>query len=81
MADDRYFDEQAQRWEEEGLFARDLNGQLIRDVAPEASDYGKMVEVLIDGQTVVVPRAVPTSNTLSVATICASPDCELAAMG
>ncbi|MFN0019680.1 MAG: cyclic nucleotide-binding domain-containing protein [Pirellulaceae bacterium] len=62
MADDRYFDEQAQRWEEEGLFARDLNGQLIRDVAPEASDYGKMVEVLIDGQAVVVPRAVPTTD-------------------
>ena len=62
MADDRYFDEQAQRWEEEGLFARDLNGQLIRDVAPEASDYGKMVEVLIDGQSVVVPRAVPTTD-------------------
>ena len=62
MADDRYFDEQAQRWEEEGLFARDLNGQLIRDVAPEASDYGKMVEVLIDGQSVVVPRAVPATD-------------------
>jgi Fe-S-cluster-containing hydrogenase component 2 len=62
MADDRYFDEQAQRWEEEGLFARDLNGQLIRDVAPEASDYGKMVEVLIDGQSIVVPRAVPTTD-------------------
>ena len=62
MADDRYFDEQAQRWEEEGLFARDLDGQLIRDVAPEASDYGKMVEVLIDGQSVVVPRAVPTTD-------------------
>lgn len=62
MADDRYFDEQAQRWEEEGLFARDLDGQLIRDVAPEASDYGKMVEVLIDGQSVLVPRAVPTTD-------------------
>ncbi len=62
MADDRYFDEQAQRWEEEGLFARDLDGQLIRDVAPEASDYGNMVEVLIDGQAVVVPRAVPTTD-------------------
>jgi CRP-like cAMP-binding protein/Fe-S-cluster-containing dehydrogenase component len=62
MADDRYFDEQAQRWEEEGLFARDLDGQLIRDVAPEASDYGKMVEVLIDGQSVIVPRAVPTTD-------------------
>lgn len=60
--DDRYFDEVAQRWEEEGLFARDLNGQLIRDVAPEASDYGKMVEVLIDGQSVAVPRAVPTTD-------------------
>ncbi|MBC7855769.1 MAG: cyclic nucleotide-binding domain-containing protein [Pirellulaceae bacterium] len=62
MADDRYFDELAQRWEEEGLFARDLNGQLIRDVAPEASDYGKMVEVMIDGQSVIVPRAVPTTD-------------------
>lgn len=62
MADDRYFDELAQRWEEEGLFARDLNGQLIRDVEPEASDYGKMVDVIIDGQSVVVPRAVPTTD-------------------
>lgn len=62
MAIDNYFDETAHLWEEEGLFARDVQGQLIRVVAATARQYDELVTVVIDGQTVRVPRAVPLTD-------------------
>jgi ferredoxin len=62
MAENVFFDELAQSWEEEGLFARDLNGQLIRVVAKTEQDYSRYVTVVIDGQEIQVPRAVPTTD-------------------
>lgn len=49
-------------WEEEGLFARDLAGQLIRVEEAREQDYFRLVTVTIDGQSIRVPRAVPTTD-------------------
>ena len=57
-----YYDEFQPSWEEEGLFARDINGQLIRVVEASEQDYFRQVTVTIDGVTVRVPRAVPTTD-------------------
>src|SRR5918992_5268621 len=50
------------RDDDEGLFSRDINGQLVRLDAPTESDYGKNVTVQIDGQTVTVPLAEPLKD-------------------
>jgi hypothetical protein len=55
-------DEFQMSWEEEGLFARDLNGQLIRVVEASEQDYFRQVTVTIDGQRIRVPRAFPTTD-------------------
>src|SRR5438045_4614265 len=57
-----YYDEFQPSWEEEGLFARDVNGQLIRVVEASEQDYFREVTVTIDGQAIQVPRAVPTTD-------------------
>src|SRR3982750_4341086 len=57
-----YYDEFQPSWEEEGLFARDVNGQLIRVVEASEQDYFRQVTVTIDGQSIRVPRAVPTTD-------------------
>jgi Fe-S-cluster-containing dehydrogenase component/CRP-like cAMP-binding protein len=57
-----YYDEFQPSWEEEGLFARDVNGQLIRVVEASEQDYFREVTVTIDGQPIRVPRAVPTTD-------------------
>ncbi len=62
MPADLYFDELSHAWEEEGLFARDMSGQLIRVVSKTEEDYNRFVTVTIDGQAVRVPRAVPTTD-------------------
>ena len=62
MPADLYFDELAHTWEEEGLFARDIDGRLIRVVSKTEEDYTRFVTVMIDGQEVRVPRAVPTTD-------------------
>lgn len=50
-------------WEEqEGLFARDVDGQLIRMTRATASDFEKSVTIELDGQTVKVPKAVPATD-------------------
>lgn len=59
---DEYFDERARLWEEEGLFARDMEGRLIRVVAATAMDYDKIVTLTIDGREVHVPQASPTKD-------------------
>ena len=55
-------DEFQPSWEEEGLFARDVNGQLIRVVEASEQDYFQQVTVTIDGQAIRVPRAVPATD-------------------
>lgn len=48
------------RVEEEGLFARDVDGRLIRLERAKADDFDTYVNLKIDGQTVRIPKAVPT---------------------
>jgi Fe-S-cluster-containing hydrogenase component 2/CRP-like cAMP-binding protein len=50
------------RDEDEGLFSRDIAGQLVRLDAPTVSDYEKQVSVQIDGQSVTVPLAEPLKD-------------------
>src|SRR3954452_117372 len=51
------------RDDDEGLFSRDLNGQLVRLDAPTEADYGESVTLRIDGREVTVPRAEPLLDT------------------
>ncbi len=62
MADNTYDDVTSQLWEAEGLFARDVDGQLIRVVSATEKDYAKDVTLTIDGQSVTVKKAVPTTD-------------------
>ncbi len=50
------------RDDDEGLFSRDIDGQLVRLDAPAESDYGKTVTLQIDGQAVTVPLAEPLGD-------------------
>ncbi len=50
------------RDDDEGLFSRDVNGQLVRLDAPTQSDYEKQVTLEIDGQSVTVPLAEPLKD-------------------
>ena len=43
------------RDDDEGLFSRDINGQLVRLDTPTESDYEKEVALQIDGVSVTVP--------------------------
>src|SRR5947209_3654051 len=47
---------------DEGLFARDVNGQLVHLDTPTEDDYGKRVTLAIDGQPVTVPLAEPLKD-------------------
>ena len=50
------------RDDEEGLFSRDINGQLIRLDTPTEYDYAQNVTLQIDGQPVTVPLAEPLKD-------------------
>ena len=50
------------RDDDEGLFSRDINGQLVRLDAPTQADYDKQVALQIDGQEVTVPLAEPLKD-------------------
>src|SRR6266481_6785319 len=50
------------RDDDEGLFSRDINGQLVRLDAPTESDYAKKVTLQIDGLPVAVPLAEPLTD-------------------
>ena len=50
------------RDDDEGLFSRDIKGQLVRLDAPTESDYEKTVTLQIDGQSVTVPLAEPLKD-------------------
>src|SRR5262245_29619705 len=49
-------------WEEEGLFARDVNGQLVRFERAREADYLKDVMLTIDGEDVTVKKATPLTD-------------------
>jgi len=50
------------RDDDEGLFSRDINGQLVRLDPPTESDYKKNVTLQIDGVPVTVPMAEPLTD-------------------
>ncbi len=50
------------RDDDEGLFSRDIDGQLVRLDSPTENDYGKTVTLQIDGQSVTVPLAEPLKD-------------------
>src|SRR5260370_17507333 len=50
------------RDDDEGLFSRDINGQLVRLDTPTESDYDKDVTLQIDGLPVTVPLAEPLTD-------------------
>ncbi|MBM80156.1 MAG: cyclic nucleotide-binding protein [Planctomycetaceae bacterium] len=63
MADeDAFLDEVALLWEEEGLFARDVDGQLVRMEKATESDYTMDITMKIDGQEITVKKARPSTD-------------------
>ena len=50
------------RDDDEGIFSRDPNGNLIRMDDPSEEDYNKVVTLQIDGQTVQAPLARPLTD-------------------
>jgi len=48
--------------EEDGLFARDIAGQLVRMDKVTAADFDKTVTIKVDGREVTVPKAVPATD-------------------
>jgi CRP-like cAMP-binding protein/Fe-S-cluster-containing dehydrogenase component len=48
--------------EEDGLFARDIDGQLVRMDKVTAADFEKRITISIDGREVTVPKAVPLTD-------------------
>jgi Fe-S-cluster-containing hydrogenase component 2/CRP-like cAMP-binding protein len=50
------------RDDEEGLFSRDINGELVRLDAPTEGDYRKNINLEIDGVKVTVPMAEPLKD-------------------
>ena len=48
--------------EEDGLFARDIDGQLVRMDKVTAADFEKQITITIDGREVTVPKAVPQTD-------------------
>jgi Fe-S-cluster-containing hydrogenase component 2 len=50
------------RDDDEGLFSRDIDGQLVRLDSPTEKDYKKIVKLHIDGEEVKVPLAVPLKD-------------------
>jgi len=50
------------RDDDEGLFSRDIDGQLVRLDSPTVADYEKNVTLQIDGVSVTVPLAEPLTD-------------------
>jgi hypothetical protein len=48
--------------EDEGLFSRDINGQLVRLDEPTEGDYEKTITLQIDGHSITVPMAEPLQD-------------------
>src|SRR6516165_8518869 len=60
MAEELYLGEG--RVEDEGLFARDVNGRLVRMDRATAADYDRQVRLHVNGREITVPKAVPTTD-------------------
>ena len=54
---------------EEALFARDIDGQLIRAADATLGDLEQDVRITLDGQDVVVKKAVPLRNSQGVVAV------------
>src|SRR5256886_4837932 len=50
------------RDDDEDLFSRDINGQVVGLAAPTRADYDKQLTLQIDGQSITVPRAEPLKD-------------------
>ena len=50
------------RDDDEGIFSRDEQGNLIREDDPSEGDYKKIITLQIDGQTIQVPLARPLTD-------------------
>jgi Fe-S-cluster-containing hydrogenase component 2/CRP-like cAMP-binding protein len=50
------------RDDDEGLFSRNLDGQLVRVDAPQEADYQQEVTLQIDGRSITVPLAEPLAD-------------------
>src|SRR5258707_12906237 len=50
------------RDDDEDLFSRDINGQLVRVDPPTEGDFEKQVTLQIDGQSITVPLAEPLKD-------------------
>src|ERR1700722_15399658 len=50
------------RDDDEGIFSRDEQGNLIREDDPSEGDYKKIITLQIDGNTVQVPLARPLTD-------------------
>ena len=50
------------RDDDEGIFSRDGQGNLIRQDDPSEEDYNKTITLQIDGQTIQVPKARPLTD-------------------
>jgi CRP-like cAMP-binding protein/Fe-S-cluster-containing hydrogenase component 2 len=48
--------------EEDGLFARDIDGQLVRMDKVTAADFENQITITIDGRAVTINRAVPLTD-------------------
>lgn len=48
--------------EEESLFARDIDGQLIRVEKATGDDFDTRINLTVDGQSITVPKAMPTRD-------------------
>ncbi|MFM7292508.1 MAG: hypothetical protein ACKO6B_14965, partial [Planctomycetia bacterium] len=48
--------------EEDGLFSRDIHGQLVRMDKVTAADFDKRITIKVDGREVTVPKAVPLTD-------------------
>ena len=48
--------------EEDGLFSRDIDGQLVRMDKVTAADFEKQITIKVDGREVTVPKAVPLTD-------------------
>jgi Fe-S-cluster-containing hydrogenase component 2 len=62
VRDTPFYDPTSIAWEAEGLFARDVNGQLVRFERAKELDYLKDITLTIDGEKVTVKKATPLTD-------------------
>lgn len=60
------FEERAKTFDDEGLFARDIDGRLVRVNRATAADFDADVRLTIDGREVTVKKALPLRDSQGV---------------